>query len=109
MDGARLGPRRARRAIGALAAWSPVWIPLLVLVQLVWLGTLPTRAERARLDQAEAEVRGRVERLRREEQVHARDSRRLADEVYRERVRRSLLDPLAAPLTLEGEQAGARP
>jgi hypothetical protein len=89
---------------GALL-WTPVWVPLVFLGQLVVLGLRPTLAESERLDRAEAEVRARADALAAEERELADDARRLSDEVYRERVRRSLLDPASEPLTLERARA----
>ncbi len=93
--------RRAQRSLGALLRWAPVWAPLLLAAQVLGLGWWPARAERARLDRAEAEVRARVERLRAEEAELRTQERMLGDAIYQERVRRSLVDPAAQPLTLE--------
>ena len=93
----------------ALLAWTPVWVPLVFLAQLLWLGLRPARAEAARLDRAEAEVGARAQDLADEEQVLAREARMLEDPVYRERVRRSLIDPAAAPLVLQHARVGQRP
>jgi cell division protein FtsB len=107
---ARATPRaRAARIFGGLLQWTPVWIPLLFLAQLLVLGLRPVWATRARLDRAEAEVHARVEALRREERELAAEARMLGDEVYQERVRRSLIDPAAEPLTLERARAGKGP
>ena len=100
---------RAARTGWAVLLWTPVWVPLLFLVQLLLAGMRPVRAERARLDRAESEVRARVEALLREEHELDTEARMLADDVYRERVRRSLLDPAAEPLTLERARPGAGP
>src|SRR5262245_8825642 len=102
---------RARAANAGRAAllWTPVWVPLLVLVQLLVTGMRPARAERERLDRAENEVHARVDALLSEERVLDTEERMLADEVYRERVRRSLLDPAAEPLTLERARPAVGP
>lgn len=97
---ARLG-QHARRGGFLLLAWTPVWIPLVFLTQLVVMGLGSARDEAARLDRAETELRARADALAAEEARLASEARMLADEVYRERVRRSLLDPDAEPLTLE--------
>jgi hypothetical protein len=94
-------------ARGALL-WTPVWVPLVFLGQLVGLGLLPAQVEAARLDRAQGEVEQRVEALQRERDQLAEDARMLSDEVYQERVRRSLVDPAAAPLTLERARAASR-
>lgn len=88
--------------------WTPVWVPLVFLGQLVGLGLLPAQAEGARLDRAQFEVEQRVEALQHERDQLAEDARMLSDEVYQERVRRSLVDPAAAPLTLERARAASR-
>lgn len=96
-------PWRARLQSGAstVLAWTPVWVPLVFLMQLLLLGYLPARAEAARLDRAEHEVRSRTDALLGEERTLQRQARMLEDPIYQERVRRSLLDPTARPLTLE--------
>ncbi|NOT30496.1 MAG: hypothetical protein HOP15_08625 [Planctomycetes bacterium] len=91
---------------GALL-WAPVWVPLVFLGQLLVLGLRPTLAEENRLERAEAEVHARAAALRDEELGLAEEARMLADDVFRERVRRSLVDPAAEPLTLERARAGA--
>lgn len=104
---------RARAlAVGGLEAcllWTPLWVPLVFLGQLVVLGLLPARAEGARLDRAEFEMGARVEALEAERLELETRARMLEDDVFRERVRRSLLDPAAEPLTLERARAPSRP
>lgn len=104
---------RARAAVlaGLKAAllWTPVWVPLVFLGQLVALGLLPARGEGARLDRAESEMRARVEALDAERRELETRAHMLDDGVFRERVRRSLLDPEAEPLTLERARAASRP
>jgi hypothetical protein len=98
-----LGPRLARGSRGLLVGvgrWAPLWIPLIVLAQLLVNGWLPTRAEARRLDEAELEVHARARALEDEAQRLEAAERMLDDEVYRERVRRSLLDPAGEPLRL---------
>lgn len=97
---------RAKALARATLLWIPVWVPLVFLGQLLVLGLRPTLAESARLRRAEDEVRARATVLRTEEGVLAEEARMLEDEVYRERVRRSLLDPAGTPLTLERARAG---
>lgn len=103
--GARAALGSRLRGAGTLATpildWTPVWIPLALLAQLLWLGLRPAQAESARLDRAEAEVRARAADLAGEERALGREARMLEDPVYQERVRRSLVDPAAAPLRLE--------
>ncbi|MEW6072994.1 MAG: hypothetical protein AB1726_10450 [Planctomycetota bacterium] len=112
----RRGPRRrqraarvlagaSRRLAGGLAAWAPVWLPLAVLSQLALLGLRPVRAEEGRLALQEAELAGRVAALRAERSSLLADRRRLADGIYRERVRRSRRAAGAPPLTLERARA----
>ena len=98
------------RSLGAgLLAWTPVWVPLVFLAQLLVLGLRPARAEAARLDRAEAEVGARARDLADEEHALAREARMLEDPVYRERVRRSLIDPAATPLMLRHARVSQRP
>jgi hypothetical protein len=105
------GARRARAAhlVRTLLFWTPVWVPLLFLAQLLVFGLRPANATRARLEHAEIEVRSRVETLQAEENELAREARMLTDAVYQERVRRSLLDPATEPLTLERARTGDKP
>jgi len=100
---------RAAHLLLGLLHWTPVWVPLLFLAQLIVLGLRPVCATRARLDRAESEVRARVEALQRDERELAAEARMLGDAVYQERVRRSLIDPSAEPLTLERARTGTRP
>jgi hypothetical protein len=102
--GARPSGRTSRSA-RALLAWAPVWVPLAFLGQVLLLGLRPARAEAARLERAEAEMRTRVEALEHEARELAQGERMLQDAVFQERVRRSLLDPASAPLTLERARA----
>jgi len=101
--------QRLAAAGAALLHWVPVWAPLLFLGQVVVLGLLPAQAESERLERAESEVRARVEELQTEQRELEAETRMLSDEVFRERVRRSLLDPGAPPLTLERARASSRP
>jgi len=98
-----------RRMLLSTLLWTPVWVPIAFLAQLGVLGWWPARAEAKRLDRAQEEVQGRAEALVRERDALAEEARMLADEVYQERVRRSLLDPTTAPLTLERARAASRP
>jgi hypothetical protein len=107
---ARLAGRaRAAHLLRTLLLWTPVWVPLFFLAQLLVFGLRPANATRARLERAEAEVQTRVEALQAEESELAREARMLTDAVYQERVRRSLLDPATEPLTLERARTGSKP
>lgn len=81
--------------------WAPVWLPLALFVQVILLGLLPAWAQKQHLDRAELQVEGREAGLTEEHEDLVRDRRKLSDPIYRERVRRSLLDVSRAPLTLE--------
>jgi len=95
--------RRAQAGalLGATLHWAPVWAPLVFLGQLVFLGLLPARAESQRLDRAELEVEQRAEALSAEQRELAEQARMLSDDMFQERVRRSLVAPGTPPLTLE--------
>ena len=84
-------------------------VPLLFLAQLVALGLWRANEERLRLDRAEAEMRARVDALQAEEREQGERARMLSDEVYRERVRRSLVDPRSPTLTVERARDDSRP
>ena len=94
-----------RSLLSALLFAAPVWIPAALLAQIGLLGLGPAWAEHRRLDRAEAEVRGRVDALLGEQQELLRHRRMLGDEIYRERVRRTLRDPELPPLTLSSAAA----
>ena len=85
-------------------AWAPVWVSLAFLVQITWLGFVPALGEMRRLDRAEAELERREDHLLREHATLLEDGEKLADPIYRERVRRSLTDPAREPLLLEGSR-----
>lgn len=104
-----LARARAAHLLRTLLLWTPVWVPLFFLVQLLVFGLRPANTTRARLERAEVEVRTRVEALQAEEGELAQEARMLTDAVYQERVRRSLLDPATEPLTLERARTGSRP
>ena len=112
LDGSRTARGRARAFAGALrvflagsAHWAPVWAPLVLGAQILFLGLLPARAESRRLRAAEQSVHARVEALEAEERELVLQERMLGDEIYQERVRRSLVDPRAEPLTLARARA----
>jgi len=98
--------RRARAAAGLPLwrrglYWAPVWLPLVLLIQVAVFGLRPAWLEKQRLDRSTAEVDAREGRLDDDHVELVRDRRKLSDPIYRERVRRSLLDLGRAPLTLE--------
>lgn len=113
LAGSRPSPPSARTrvhsAAHAVLLWTPFWVPLVFLCQLLALGLFRAGAEAERLDGAEREVRTRVHVLEEERDALEAQSRMLSDEVYQERVRRRLLDPVATPLTLENAQRAAKP
>ncbi len=98
--------RRARAAAGQPLwrrglYWAPVWLPLVLLVQVAVFGLRPAWEERQRLADSESEVDAREGQLENEYVELVRDRRKLSDPIYRERVRRSLRDLKRAPLTLD--------
>jgi hypothetical protein len=99
----------ARRLLLAALHWAPVWAPLCLAAELYWLGLRRARADEQRLDRAEAEVRARAAALLAEEAELRAEQRMLGDEIYRERVRRSLSEAGSLPLTLERARRGAEP
>ena len=52
-----------RFAVDRLVFWAPVWLPLVVVLQLALGGLRPARAEERRLDHEEAGVARRVDAL----------------------------------------------
>ena len=107
-DGAEFRDRLDRVG-AALLFWAPVWLPAIVLVQVFFQGLVPTLAERARLDGAEAEVQAWESDLAARAGSVELERRKLADPIYRERVRRTLHDPRQQTLTLERARALAHP
>jgi hypothetical protein len=104
-------PTPRARALGLaqeVLHWTPFSLALLFVGQIFVAGWLPAQRERARVEQAELEVRARADGLAADEEELAEEARMLADPVYQERVRRSLAVPGAAPLTLERARAGSR-
>ena len=97
---------RARRGalVLRLLAWTPVWIPFALFVQLTLFGLRPAVRESHALDRLEEGVEERVEALRAERAALERDLRKLADPIYRERVRRSLYQAGMEPLTLRRDR-----
>lgn len=81
--------------------WAPIWLPLAVVSQFVLLGLKPAQAESRRLDREEAGVLARVDALYRDREHLASNQTRLDDEIWRERVRRSLRNEGAVPLRLD--------
>jgi len=108
-SGATPARARALRLAQDVLHWTPFSLALLFLGQLFLLGWLPAQRERARVDEAELEVRTRASALAADERELAEQARMLQDPVYQERVRRSLSIPGAAPLTLEHARSGSRP
>ena len=105
----RLDWRRTKTALSGAGArtvyWAPVWLPLILLLQIVTLGLFPALAERTRLDRAERDVTAREDVLLADHAELERDRRKLDDPIWRERVRKSLRDPRREPLTLAGSRS----
>ena len=70
--------------------WAPVWLPMIVLAQIAWLGFGPALAESRRLDEARCELSWRVERELTERASLERVVRAQNDPIYLERERRLL-------------------
>jgi hypothetical protein len=68
--------------------WTPVWLPVLLLAQVCFLGLKPALAERDRLEGAEAVVDARYQDA--ESHFESLDAQFIAwqDPVYQERQRR---------------------
>ena len=106
--GAAPARARALRIAQDVLHWTPFSLALLFLGQILVLGWLPARQERARVDRAEEEVRARAALLVQQERGLAEEARMLQDRIYQERVRRSLAIPGAEPLTLERARSDAQ-
>ena len=82
--------RAARKVLGGVVYWAPVWVALLLLWQVAIRGLKPALAEENRL-QTEAEaVEQRHIRAQTEFQALERETQAWQDPVYRERRRRML-------------------
>jgi hypothetical protein len=103
--GDAFAPRARRGALVLkLLAWTPVWIPFALFVQLTLFGLRSAVRESHELDRLEDGVEERVEALRAERAALERDLRKLDDPIYRERVRRSLYQAGMEPLTLRRDR-----
>ncbi|MEM9803166.1 MAG: hypothetical protein AAGA20_22800 [Planctomycetota bacterium] len=76
------------RVLGVALRWAPVWVPALVLWQIVSGGLEPALAEKKRLDDARPVVERRHERSTDEFEQMSAERRAWDDPVYRERIRR---------------------
>lgn len=87
-----LGPARLiARPIRFILAWSPVWIPAILIWQFSTLGLKPTQAEQARLKDVTPEVLQRYEEQRANFEVMAAEVEAWTDPVFQERQRRRRL------------------
>lgn len=95
-------PNRPRRGVlGALLYWAPVWLAGILVGQIVVAGLKPGLAEAKRLDLVEQELVEREVRLEAERELQERNRRMLEDEIYRERVRKSVRIAGKTPLQLQ--------
>jgi hypothetical protein len=97
----RTGGKVGSKVVSRTIFWAPVWLPLIVLFQFTLLGLKPAQVEQRRLDREEAGILARVEALQGHHEHLISNRTRLADDVWRERVRRSLRNEGAEPLRLE--------
>ena len=100
-NGLKTGPRARRGVLGTLLYWAPVWLPGLLIGQIVFNGLKPTLAEETRLDRVEAQLIERERKIAEAEALQLKNKRMLEDEIYRERVRKSVGIPGEEPLKLE--------
>jgi len=103
--GSARGRGGGRRFAGGALYWAPVWLPSLLFAQLSLGALRPAHRESARLATEEARMQARVGALLEERGRLEDDRARLADPIYRERVRRSLGKLGREPLTLERAHA----
>ena len=97
---------RLRAPIALFFRWTSVWLPALLCAQLVVRGLLPSESEGARLTVEEARMEERVQAELERRAALEHDLAKLADPIWRERVRRSLQIAGAEPLTLERSYVG---
>ena len=111
---ALLGPAQLIvRSVRFTLAWSPVWIPAILIWQFSTRGLEPSQAERTRLDAAAPQVLERYEKQRANFEVMAAEAEAWTDPVFRERRRRLRASAREASMPLptdgphpEGDQAG---
>ena len=83
-------PQPQRRWHRRAVFWAPVWLPTVVLAQIVALGLGPAIAERRRLAAAEHELSQRLAREQDEQAQLQRWQHAQSDPIYLERERRLL-------------------
>jgi len=93
----RKGRRRVDRDVldrlgAGLLYWAPVWLPAILLLQVLVGGLRPALAEGRRLEAAEAEIGAWEEELARDSALAEQHRRMLDDDVYRARVERTRRD-----------------
>ena len=84
------GRDRVDRFGAGLLYWAPVWLPTIVVLPLLLQGLVPVLAKGRRLDAAEVEVRTWEAELAEVQSGVELERRKLADPIYRERVRKVL-------------------
>ena len=84
-----------------LLYWAPVWLPGMLIGQIVFGGLKPSLAEETRLDRVEKKLAERELRLKDDAALQERNRRMLEDEIYRERVRKSIGIPGEEPLQVQ--------
>ena len=77
----------------AVVAWSPVWVPLAICVQVALLGLRPALEERERLETEAHALVVRYDELATERVELDRILQAQSDPLFVERERRALLDP----------------
>ena len=92
-----------------LVSWAPLVVSLAVFCQLYANGYMPALANSQRLEREETTMQARWGLLTEETRNLEDERRMLEDEIYRERVRRTLHDPRQQTLTLERARALAHP
>ncbi len=76
------------RILGWTIRWAPVWVPIIMIWQIVTFGLNPALAESKRLEEATPAVMERFAQSQAQFESMAAQRRAWEDETYRERVRR---------------------
>lgn len=84
------GPRPLRDAWHWTLHWSPVWIPLVLLAQILILGLRPALARSRALDQLTPQVMERYDATHATHGDLTREAEAWEDEIFVERHRRAL-------------------
>jgi hypothetical protein len=91
-----------------LLYWAPVWLPGILIVQIVLYGLKPAQAEQKRLHQVQQDLIEREDKQAADAKLQSLNQRMLEDEIYHERVRKQLRIQGEEPLQLQHDLQGSK-